>query len=146
MRINCNYETEMQGHPQTRQRQLLLKLIHEAGGHMDAKELFRLAAGRDSSISQATVYRSLKLFKELGLIDEKRLGRSRCCYEISGASQHQHLACSRCGKVIDFDCPLSEIVEKVKREHNFIVTKAEVCFEGYCGDCAKAGEKGESDG
>jgi Fur family transcriptional regulator, ferric uptake regulator len=136
---------EMRGHPQTRQRQLLLKLLREAGGHMDARELFQLAAGQDSSISQATVYRSLKLFKELGLIDEKRLGQARCCYEISRPTQHQHLACSRCGKVIDFECPLSEIVEKVKREHNFTVTKAEVCFEGFCGDCAAVEEKRENE-
>ncbi len=75
MRINRNYSNEMQGHPQTRQRHLLLELIREANGHIDAKELFRLAVNKDSSISPATVYRSLNLFKQLGLIDEQRLGK-----------------------------------------------------------------------
>ncbi len=137
MRINCNNTDQLHGYPQTRQRNLLLSVLRETGRHLDAKELFRLAVSRDSSISQATVYRSLKLFKELGLIDEKRLGRTHCCYEISQPYQHQHLACSRCGKVIDFECPLTEIVEKVKHEHNFTVIKAEVFFEGYCADCFK---------
>ncbi len=135
MRINRNNSGGMQGHPQTRQRRLLLDLIQETQGHIDAKELIRLAGSKDSSISPATVYRSLSLFKQLGLIDEKRLGQARCYYEIKHAHQHQHLVCSGCGKVIDFDCPLSELVEKVKHEHGFTVTKAEVYLEGYCSDC-----------
>jgi Fe2+ or Zn2+ uptake regulation protein len=133
----------MQGHPQTRQRNLLLGLIREADGHIDAKELFRRAARKDKSISTATVYRSLNLFKGLGLIDEKRLGQACCYYEIKRSPQHQHLVCSRCGKVIDFDCPLSEMVDKVKSEHGFIVTKAEVYLEGYCSECAEEKEKEE---
>jgi Fur family ferric uptake transcriptional regulator len=141
MRINRNYSHEMQGHPRTRQRHLLLELIREVKGHIDAKELFRLASSKDDSISPATVYRSLNLFKRLGLIDEQRLGQARCYYEVRQSPQHQHLVCSRCGKVIDFACPLSEIVERVKREHNFTVTKAEVYLEGYCSECAQGEEK-----
>ena len=120
MRLSRNCSGEMQGHPQTRQRQLLLDLIRETEGHIDAKELF----------------------KELGLVDEKRLGQAHCYYEVKGSSQHQHLVCHKCGKVIDFDCPLSEMVEKVKHEQGFVVTKAEVYLEGYCQNCAgEAGEK-----
>lgn len=137
MRINRNSDSEMRGHPQTKQRQLLLELIRETSGHIDAKELFKRAADIDKSISNATVYRSLSLFKELGLIDEKRLGQVRCYYELKHSPEHQHLVCQRCGKVIDFDCPLSELVEKVKLQHGFTVTKAEVYFEGYCSECGE---------
>ncbi len=140
MRINRNSASEMQGHPQTKQRQFLLELIRETEGHVDARELFRMAAGKDSSISPATVYRSLNLFKQLGLIDEKRLGQARCYYEARHSPQHQHLVCSGCGKVIDFECPLSDMIEKVKREHGFTVTRAEVYLEGYCSQCVE--EKG----
>jgi Fur family ferric uptake transcriptional regulator len=136
MRLSRNYSEEMQGHPQTRQRQLLLELIREAGGHIDAKELFKRATDKDKSISHATVYRSLNLFKQLGLIDEQRLGQVQCYYEIKHSPQHQHLVCHGCGKVIDFDCPVSEIVERVKREKGFTVTKAEVYLEGFCAECA----------
>ncbi len=137
MRINRKYSNEMQGHPQTKQRHLLLELIREADGHIDAKELFRLAVNKDSSISPATVYRSLNLFKQIGLIDEQRLGQARCYYEAKRSPQHQHLVCQDCGKVIDFDCPLSDLVDKVKRENGFIVTKAGVYLEGYCSECAQ---------
>lgn len=136
MRLSRNYSNEMRGHPQTKQRQLLLELISEAGGHIDAKELFRRASEKDTSISHATVYRSLNLFKQLGIIDEKRLGHIQCYYEIKQSIQHQHLVCRLCGKVIDFDCPLSEIVERVKQDKGFTVTKAEVYLEGYCAECA----------
>jgi Fe2+ or Zn2+ uptake regulation protein len=137
MRINRNNSLQKPVYSQTRQRHLLLEIIREAGGHVDAKELFRRASDKDQSISSATVYRSLSLFKQLGLIDEKRLGQAHCYYEMKHSPQHQHLVCSRCGKVVDFDCPLNEMVEKVEHEHHFKVTKAEVYLEGFCGDCAE---------
>jgi Fe2+ or Zn2+ uptake regulation protein len=135
---------KIQGRPQTRQRQLLLDIIRETSGHLDARDLFRLAAKKDSFISLATVYRALNLFRQLGLIEEKRLGQARCYYELKKAPQHQHLVCSECGKVIDFVCPLSEIIEKVKAELAFTVTKAEVYMEGYCADCAQKREQKEN--
>jgi Fe2+ or Zn2+ uptake regulation protein len=144
MIINRIKKSEMQGRPQTRQRNLLLKIIRETNGHIDAKELFRLAVEKDDNISTATVYRSLHLFKELGLVDETRLGQARCSYEIKHAKAHQHLACSKCGKMVDFDCPLSEMIDKVKREQGFTVTKAELFLEGYCPKCT-ADKKGKDD-
>ncbi len=125
----------MQGPHQTRQRRLLIELISGTKGHIDAKELYRLAAARDSAISPATVYRSLNLFKQQGLIEEKHLGQSHCFYELKGAKKHQHLICGKCGKIIEFNCPLNETIEKVKKENGFVVTRAEVYFEGYCSEC-----------
>jgi Fur family ferric uptake transcriptional regulator len=136
MRINRNNVPEISGHPKTRQRQLLLEIIRETPGHLDAKSLYKLALERDYSISPATVYRTLNLFKKMGLIDEKHLGRSCCCYELKRSIQHQHLVCSKCGKVIEFECPLNETVEKVKKEQGFVVTRAEIYLEGLCADCA----------
>jgi Fur family transcriptional regulator, ferric uptake regulator len=141
MRISRNYKA-LEGHPRTKQRQVLLELISESEGHVDARELIKLAMAKDDSISQATVYRNLNLFKEMGLVEEKRLGHGHCYYEAKreGQKQHQHLVCNGCGAVIDFDCPLSEIAERVKREQGFTVTKAEVYFEGYCKECGKGKE------
>lgn len=135
MRRNLKILNTLGSHFKTRQRQLLLEVIREADGHIDAKELFRRAIEKDNSISSATVYRSLNLFKELGLIDGNRLGRPQCYYELKQPAEHQHLVCQRCGKVVDFACPLSEVLEKVKNEHGFTVTKAEVYLEGYCSYC-----------
>ena len=135
MRLNRK-RPNMQEHPLTAQRQLVLKLIRDARGHIDAKELYRRASSKNESISPATVYRSLSLFKQLGLVDERRLGKMRCYYEIKQTPEHQHLVCQGCGKVIEFESPLiRKLVDKVQREHGFNVTKAELYLEGYCEQC-----------
>ena len=126
----------MQGHPLTAQRRLLLELLGGAEGHIDAKELYRRASAGDESISPATVYRSLNLFKELGLVNEMRLGKVRCYYEIKQSPEHQHLICRGCGKVMEFQNPyFQKLIDAVQRERGFKVTKAELYLEGYCSGC-----------
>ena len=141
MSRNRKQDNPIQGHPLTAQRRLLLELLREAEGHIDAKELYRRASARDESISPATVYRTLNLFKELGLVDEMRLGKVRCYYEIKRSPEHQHLVCQGCGEVIEFQNPLvGKLVEAVQREHRFNVTKAELYLEGYCPGCEEKGK------
>ena len=136
MRRNRNQYNSIQGHPLTNQRRLLLELLRDAEGHIDAKELYRRASARDESISPATVYRSLNLFKELGLVNEMRLGQVRCYYEIKQSPEHQHLVCQGCGKVIEFQNPhFQKLIKSVRSEHGFNVTKAELYLEGYCLEC-----------
>lgn len=133
---NRKQDNPIKGHPLTSQRRLLLEILRDTEGHVDAKELFRRASARDESISQATVYRTLNLFKELGFIDEMRLGKIRCYYEIKQSPEHQHLVCQGCGKVMEFQSPYFEkLIEAVGQEHSFRVTKAELFLEGYCPEC-----------
>ena len=136
MRRNLKDHNPIKGHLSTSQRRLLLELLGKAQEHIDAKELYRRASARDESISPATVYRSLKLFKELGLIEERRLGRVRCYYEMKHSVDHQHMICQGCGRVMEFKTPLvQELVDMIQRDHDFKVTKAELCLEGYCEQC-----------
>ena len=103
---------------------------------MDARELYQRALSNGVSISLATVYRCLHLFKELGLVDEIWLGQTRCYYEIKKSARHQHLVCRSCGKVTEFESPLiSKLAYKLQREKGFKVTKAELHLEGYCQQC-----------
>ena len=136
MSRNHKNNNPIRGHPWTSQRRLLLELLRDAEGHIDAKELYHRASARDESISPATVYRSLNLFKELGLVDEMRLGKVRCYYEIKQSPERQHLVCQGCGKVINFQSPhFQKLIEAVRREHRFNITKAELYLEGYCSEC-----------
>jgi Fur family ferric uptake transcriptional regulator len=129
---------EMGGRAVTSQRQLLLRLIRRAGGHMTAKELYMLASRSNESISLATVYRTLRLFKELGVIEERRLGQVYCYYEIKESPDHQHLVCRSCGKVIEYESPLlRQLVDNVQSDSGFKPTKIEVYMEGYCQQCIK---------
>ena len=128
----------MEGHLVTSQRQLILSQIQKSGGHISAKELYQRASSKNKSISLATVYRTLRLFKELGLIEERRLGRVYCYYEIKESPEHQHLVCRCCGKVTEFESlPIRKLVEKVGRDHGFNTTKIELYMEGYCQQCTK---------
>ncbi len=136
MSRNRKQDSPIKGHPLTNQRLLLLELLRDTEGHVDAKELYRRASARDDSISMATVYRTLNLFKEIGLIDEMRLGKIRCYYEVKQSPQHQHLICQGCGKVMELHNPyFQKLVKAIQREHKFKVTKAELYLEGYCPEC-----------
>jgi Fur family ferric uptake transcriptional regulator len=136
--LNNTQTNQMQGHFLTTQRRLLLELIQDAEGHLDAKELYQRASARDESIGPATVYRSLNLFKELGLVDEIRLNKVRCYYEIKQSPGHQHLVCRGCGKVMEFQNPyFQKLIKAVQREHGCKITKAELYLEGYCPECEK---------
>jgi Fur family ferric uptake transcriptional regulator len=129
---------EIKGRPVTSQRRLLLSIIKKACGHINAKELYRRASRKNQSISLATVYRTLRLFKELGLIQERKLGQLYCSYEIKESADHQHLVCRSCGKVIEFESPLlGQVVEHLKEEHGFNLIKIELYMEGYCQECTR---------
>lgn len=120
----------------TRQRRLLLEILHEAGTHLGAKELFQRAIQKDPRISLASVYRNLHLFEELGLVDGKRLDRTRCYYEIKRSTHHYDVICNACGRVMEFESPMIEkLVDEVQRNSDFTVTKAVLYLEGYCRQC-----------
>ncbi|UCG83176.1 MAG: transcriptional repressor [Dehalococcoidia bacterium] len=136
MRIKRNRDFAIKDRPVTAQRRLLLDLLREADGHLDAKELYRRAIERDRQISLATVYRNLRLFKELGLVGEIRLDDVHCYYEIKRSAEHYHLVCSACGRVIEFESPLvAELVADVERKCGFQADRAVLHLEGYCQGC-----------
>jgi len=136
MSLNLKKDKTIYGHSMTAQRRLLLELLRDADEHIDAKELYRRASARDESIGPATVYRSLNLFKKLGLVEKRRLGKVSCYYEIKQSPEHQHLVCQGCGKVIEFRNPLvGKLIKAIRREHGFKITKAELYLEGYCPEC-----------
>jgi len=142
LQLSCKELELLHGHPLTSQRRLLLRIIHQANGHVDARELYQRASSRDGSISMATVYRSLNLFDRLGLVDEIRLGSIRRCYEIKQPLEHQHLLCQCCGKAIEFETSLiRKLVDMVQREQGFTVSKVDLCLEGYCAECKEKEKK-----
>lgn len=139
MRNVRKYFKEFNGVSLTAQRKLLMGLIHKSQGHISAKELYKNAVKKNKSISLATVYRNLKLFKELGIIEERRFGNLCCYYELKHANSHQHLVCSCCGTIIEFETPLiQKIIEQVEKNYSFHVLKAEIYLEGFCKECNNA--------
>jgi len=141
MRIIRNDTKQIAGRPVTTQRRLLLEIIRQADGHLDADELYRRAKAKDPRISLATVYRNLKLFKELGLIAESNLGQTHSHYEIKSKKEHHHLVCLGCGQVIEFDSPLiAETAARMQQDSGFDITSIQLKLEGYCPKCKQKKE------
>jgi Fe2+ or Zn2+ uptake regulation protein len=129
----------LQGKRSTSQRKLLLKLIRQAGGHLDADDLYRRARDREPGISLSTVYRNLKLFKELGIVEERHFAEEHHHYEAKAPVEHHHVVCLGCGAVVEFVNPLAERMKRqVGKDNGFDITGAEIRMEGYCADCRGA--------
>jgi len=141
MKTILKYFDQVSGCSVTNQRRLLLELIRGAQGHLDADELFREAKKHKPRISLATVYRNLKLFKELGLIAESNLGEAHSHYEMRGTVEHHHLVCLGCGLVVEFDSPLiAEAKAGIQRGKGFDIVSAQLKMEGYCPKCKQKKE------
>jgi Fur family ferric uptake transcriptional regulator len=96
----------------TEQRRVIARVLSEAEDHPDAEELYRRASAIDPHISIATVYRTVKLFEDAGILERHdfRDGRSR--YEEVPDSQHDHLIDLQTGRVIEFR---NEDIERLQR-------------------------------
>jgi Fur family transcriptional regulator, ferric uptake regulator len=123
----------------TRQRQLLLDLIDQSGAHLDAESLYQLAQQRDPKLNRVTVYRTLKLLKEGGLVDELDLmhyGGDQHYYETRTKQEHAHIICLRCGKVEEFfGDPLQKLRRQVEATFGFQILLARTEVGGYCAHC-----------
>ena len=123
----------------TRQRKILLELIDKAGEHLDAERLYRMAMEIDPKLNRVTVYRTLKLLKTGGLVDELDLmhyGGDQHYYETRLKQEHAHIICLRCGKVEEFfGDPLQRLRRQIESHFNFQVLLARTEVGGYCSHC-----------
>jgi len=120
----------------TEQRRIILRIIQQAGGHLDADDIYRQARQNLPVISLSTVYRNLQLFKDLGLIEEHQFDGIGRRYEGMPRSKHHHLVCLGCGRVLDFRCPSTESLKsRISKQEGFEVIDAEVRLVGYCPEC-----------
>jgi Fur family ferric uptake transcriptional regulator len=123
----------------TRQRQILLELIDKSGQHLDAEKLYHLAKEQDPKLNRVTVYRTLKMLKEGGLVDELDLMHvegDQHYYETRMKQEHAHVICLRCGKVEEFfGEPLQKLRRQVEAHFGFQVLLARTEVGGYCSHC-----------
>jgi Fur family ferric uptake transcriptional regulator len=123
----------------TRQRRILLDLIDHSGRHLDAESLFKMAKEKDPKLNRVTVYRTLKLLKEGGLVDELDLmhyGGDQHYYETRLKQEHAHVICLRCGKVEEFfGEPLQKLRRQVESHFGFQILLARTEIGGYCSHC-----------
>jgi Fur family ferric uptake transcriptional regulator len=120
----------------TPQRKLVLTILDQAEGHLDAHDIYERAGRRDARISLSTVYRTLSALKETGLVRELHLDDEHHHYELDLKDEHSHLVCLRCGRVIEVDSStFAKVAMATGEAHGFEVASALVELAGYCADC-----------
>jgi Fur family ferric uptake transcriptional regulator len=103
---------EAKGLRMTDQRRTIAAVLHEADDHPDVEELHARAMARDPRISIATVYRTVKLFEEAGILDRREFGDGRARYEDAERDHHDHLIDMGSGEVIEFCDPEIEALQE----------------------------------
>lgn len=122
----------------TSQRRLILKvLIEHMADHPSAEEIYKVVREQNPRVGLATVYRTLELFCELGILHELNFDNNCRRYELEqGERHHHHLICMKCGKIVEFsDYVLKDLEQYIQDEHKFEVTDHRIKFYGYCAEC-----------
>ncbi|UZD92198.1 Fur family transcriptional regulator [Cognatishimia activa] len=111
---------EAKGLRMTEQRRTIAAVLEESKDHPDVEELYARASARDSAISLATVYRTVKLFEEAGILDKLEFGDGRARYEDAERDHHDHLIDINSGEVIEFmDPEIEKLQEKIAEKLGF---------------------------
>jgi Fur family ferric uptake transcriptional regulator len=126
------------GYRLTRQRRLLLEVLEESQEHLDAESLYDRAKARDPNVSLATVYRTLGVLKEAGLVEEHRLGEEHAHFEAVQEVPHYHFTCLRCGRVTEFDAPqVTHVVQELSGREGVHVAEVHLLLSGTCAECQR---------
>ncbi|MEL6647974.1 MAG: Fur family transcriptional regulator, partial [Pseudomonadota bacterium] len=108
---------EAKGLRMTDQRRTIAAVLEEAEDHPDVEELYTRASAVDPHISIATVYRTVKLFEEAGILDKLEFGDGRARYEDAERDHHDHLIDLQSGEVIEFvDAEIEALQDKIARK------------------------------
>ena len=125
----------------TSQRMIILETFLESDSHYSTEELYLKLRGDYPKIGYATVHRTLKLFAECGIAAERNFGDGQARFEpIHGEEHHDHLVCTECGLIIEFEEPQIEALqEAVAVAHNFTIANHRLELYGCCATCVAAG-------
>ena len=108
---------EAMGLRMTGQRRIIADVIEDSDDHPHVEELFQRASALDANISIATVYRTVKLFEEAGILDKLEFGDGRARYEDAERDHHDHLIDLNSGEVIEFvDAEIEALQERIARK------------------------------
>ncbi len=125
----------------TNQRVLIMEIIQQGEGHLDADEIYRQARKKEPRLSLSTVYRTLQVLKKLGLVEELHFDEEHHHYEVKSSAEHHHLICLGCGRVVEFHYPLSRYVKRnIPEARDFDIIETEVRMTGYCPRCRQERE------
>lgn len=121
----------------TPEREKVLEEVFSIHDHFDAEDLLLRMRDHDIRVSKATIYRTLALLAQAGLIREVIFGEKHGHYEhVLGHGHHDHMICLNCGRIIEFaDETIERIQQKICDEHGFVPDRHKLEITGYCAEC-----------
>ncbi len=128
----------------THQRDLIVQEFFRKHQHLTVEELLAKVRGLDPTIGFATVYRTLKLLTDLELALKREFGGGRARFEQVTHRHHDHLICTDCGSIVEFENDaIEKLQEKVCRKYRFQLIQHKMELYGCCEKCSA--KKGKSD-
>mgnify|MGYP001139478890 CR=1 FL=1 len=133
-------------------RRVIIDFFHKNRGHFTADEVYSKISAHYPGIGIATVYRTLNILHEQGILDKFDFDDNKAKYELSqehiGYKHHHHMICSNCGKVIEYNDFsddekkfIEHISENLKKKYGFTIKKHVLYFKGICASCNKNEKK-----
>lgn len=124
------------GLPFTAQRRRIVEEVCRSPAHFDAEELYGRIRRRGGAASRATLYRTLGHLERAGVLRRIDIGGDHAHFEFTGAVHHEHLVCTRCGRVVEVDEPdLEQRVAALLAAHGFSTERHAMQVFGECGSC-----------
>jgi Fur family ferric uptake transcriptional regulator len=134
-------ELRARGYRMTPQRQLVLEAVRTLG-HSTPDEIAADVKRTAPSVNVSTVYRTLDLLEDLGLVTHTHLGHGPPTYHAADDSDHLHLVCRGCGRVDQVESAVAAtLVGSLRASHGFEVDVAHVAVHGWCAECAATKEQ-----
>lgn len=124
----------------TAPRDDIARVFFDLGRHISAEELYAEVKKINPHVGYATIYRTLKLLKECGLLSERHFDEGQARYEVAGEQHHDHFICEHCGKIIEFeDDAIERMQQDVARKLGVTLHRHKMELYGLCADCRGEG-------
>src|SRR5580704_12435443 len=120
----------------TGQRDDIARVFFELRRHISAEELYAEVKKINPHVGYATIYRTLKLLKDCGLLSERHFDEGQARYEVAGEHHHDHFICDRCGKIIEFENDdLEQMQQSIAQKMGVLLHRHKLELYGLCTEC-----------
>ncbi|HAF62697.1 MAG TPA: transcriptional repressor [Anaerolineaceae bacterium] len=128
-------EAQKQGYKITPQRREIFKILVNNDSHPKAEDIYNILKDRMPDVSLATVYNTLNMLKELGMIDAIALFEDDSVRYDPTTKAHDHLYCLHCNRIVDVEKDQDDLGFTEKEISGFQIVKRQVTYYGYCPEC-----------